>query len=139
LLYVIEKKLTDILAAAEKLHSQAIHTFVNAVVFDTADETYTSASLDVSEYRNFTILLDLAVTLAPTDIVIRVQFSDDDSTFYNLMNGPFGDLRYEDTAGAKVEALTGRIIASYMRIYVVSSGCDATNKFTLTVKAELKN
>jgi len=51
------------------------------------------------------------------------------------MNGPFGDLRYEDSAGAKQEAVIGKVVAPYMRIHVVSSGCDGTNTFTLTAKA----
>lgn len=120
-----------------KLHQQKIQTFVDGVVFNSSAEAYTSAALDVSDYRNFSLLIDLAVALAPTDIVIRVQFSDDNVTYYNLMNGPFGDLRYEDTAGAKLEAVFGNIMASYMKVYVLSSGCDATNFFTLTVKAIL--
>lgn len=118
-----------------KLHSQAIHTLVDAVVFNSTDETYTSASIDVSAYRFFSVLLDLAVADAPTDIVVRVQMSDDDSTWRNFMNGPFGDLRYEDAAGAKNEAIHGPLSAPYMRFYIVSSGCTATKTFTLTAKA----
>lgn len=120
-----------------KLHKQKIQTFVDGVVFNTSAEDYTSSALAVSDYRTFSLLIDLAVALAPTDIVIRVQFSDDDVTYYNLMNGPFGDLRYEDTAGAKLEAVFGNIMSTYMKVYVLSSGCDATNTFTLTVKAIL--
>ena len=121
----------------QKSHIQKIHTFVDDVVFNSVNETYTAPGIDVSDYRDFAILIDLAVAFAPTDIVVRVQFSDDDSAYYNLMNGPFGDLRFEDTAGAKKEAVVGKVIAPYMRISVASSGCDATNKFTLTVKVVL--
>lgn len=120
-----------------KLHKQTTHTFVDAVVFNSTDEAYTSAAFAVSDYREFSLLTDLAVANAPTDIVIRVQFSDDNVTYYNLMNGPFGDLRYEDTAGDKLEAVFGKVMAAYMKVYVLSSGCDATNTFTLTVKAVL--
>lgn len=120
-----------------KLHKQKINTFVDGVVFNTSAEAYTSAKLDVSDYRNFSLLIDLAVASDPTDIVIRVQFSDDDVKYYNLMNGPFGDLRYEDGAGDKLEAVFGNIMAAFMKIYVLSSGCEAAKTFTLTVKAIL--
>ena len=130
-------KLDTLHADLGKLHAQTTHTFVDGVVFNATDEAYTSAAFDVSDYRKFSLLIDLAVALAPTDIVIRVQFSDDDVTYYNLMNGPFGDLRYEDTAGDKLEAVVGKVMAAYMKVYVLSSGCDGTNTFTLTVKAVL--
>jgi len=120
-----------------RLHAQKTHTFVDGVVFNSTDEDYTSDSLNVSNYRDFDLLIDLGVTLAPTDIVIRAQFSDDDITYRNYMNGPFGDLRFEDGAGDKNEALIGKVIAPYMKIYALSSGCDGTNKFILTVKAVL--
>jgi len=120
-----------------KLHQQKIHTFVDAVVFNSPDEDYTSASRDVSDYRDFAILIDLAVASAPTDIVIRVQFSDDNIKYYNLMNGPFGDLRFEDSAGDKLEAVVGKAMSKHMKVYVLSSGCDGSNTFTLTVKVIL--
>lgn len=114
--------------------SQQVNTLVDGVVFNSANEDYTSAVIDVSALRNFTLLIDLGVTLAPTDILIQPQFSDDDLTYYNLVNGPFGSLLYEDEAGAKKEAITGVIMAQYLKLYVLSSGCDATNFFTLTAK-----
>jgi len=123
--------------AIQKSHIQKTHVFVDAVVFNEAAEAYTSEKLDVSDYRDFAVLLDLAVALAPTDILISVEFSDDCTTYYRLVNGPFGDLRYEDTAGAKKEAIIGKVIASYMRIHVLSTGCNATNTFTLTAKVVL--
>lgn len=120
-----------------RLHAQKTHTFIDGVVFDSTDEDYTSDSRDVSNYRDFGLLIDLDVTLAPTDIVVRVQFSDDDVTYRDYMNGPFGDLRYEDGAGDKNEAVVGKVIAPYMKIYALSSGCDGTNKFALTAKVVL--
>lgn len=123
--------------AVQKSHAQKIHTFVDAVVFNSADETYTATGIDASDYREFSLLIDLAVVSDPTDIQIQVRFSDDDVTYRQLMNGPFGDLRYEDGAGAKAEAINGKVSAPYMDIHVISSGCEAGKTFTLTVKTVL--
>lgn len=133
----VEGSLTTIDTKLGKLHGDADHTLVDAITFDDDPTTYEATGVATKDYRFFALAIDLAVVDAPTDIVIAVQFSDDDSTYYNLMNGPFGDLRYEDTAGAKKEVLVGRVIADYMRVYVVATGTDSTHKFTLTVKLRL--
>ncbi len=119
--------------------AQKVQTLVSAVVFDSTAEAYTSASLDCSGYRKFLLENNVDVTLVPTDINIQVQFSDDDVTFYNYMDGPFGSLMYEDGAGDKLESVSGECLAKYMRLYVLSSGCSSTNKFTLTSKVILSN
>jgi len=119
------------------LTAQETHLFVDDVTFDDDPVTYTADGYDVSDYREFELLLDLAVVNAPADIVIRVQFSDDDVDYYTHMNGPFGDLRYEDTAGAKAEAIHGKCVAPFMRVYVAAAGTDGSNKFVLTAKAVL--
>jgi len=116
---------------------QTTHVFVDNITFDDDPTTYTADGLDVSAYREFLLLLDLAVANTPTDIVIRVQFSDDDLIYYTYMNGPFGDLRYEDGAGAKTEVIHGKCIAPFMRLYIAATGTDATDKFILTAKAVL--
>lgn len=142
---VCETVLTDGVVASldtleldiEALTAQATQTFVDNITFDDDPTTYTATGVDVSAYRDFLLLIDLAVVDTPTDIVIRVQFSDDNSTYYNYMNGPFGDLRYEDAAGAKLEAIVGKCIAPYMRVYVAATGTGSTHKFVLTVKAVL--
>lgn len=133
----LEDKLDTLHDDLEELHAQDDHVMINNVVFDTADEAYLSPSVETNAYHEFSLLLSLAVTLAPTDIVIEVWFSDDDTTYYKYMNGPFGDLRYEDTAGNKLEALVGRVCAPYMKVGAVSSGCDGSNKFALIAKVVL--
>lgn len=119
------------------LTKQAVSTLIDAVVFNSAAEAYTSAAVDCSGYRKFLIEMNVDVTLVPTDLNIQVQFSDDNATFYNYMNGPFGSLMYEDGAGDKLECVSGDCLAQYVRLYILSSGCDATNKFTLTAKLVL--
>lgn len=116
---------------------QTTHVFVDGITFDDDPTTYTTDGLDVSAYHEFLLLLDLAVVNTPTDIVVRVQFSDDDLIYYTYMNGPFGDLRYEDEAGAKAEVIHGKCMAPYMRLYIAATGTDGTDKFILTAKAVL--
>lgn len=120
-----------------KLHSQATHTLVDDITFDDDPITYTSSSVDSEDYRDLSLLIDLAIVDTPTDIVIRLQESDDDTTFYTIMNGPFGDIRYEDAAGDKTEAIHGKVCAPYLRAYVVATGTGTTHKFTLTLKVIL--
>ncbi|HDZ62617.1 MAG TPA: hypothetical protein ENH40_05685 [Nitrospirae bacterium] len=112
-------------------------TFVDNILFDTANEIYTSVIVKCAPFRNFMLLIDLNVTGAPTDIVIDVKFSDDRANFYKYMLGPFGDLRYEDTAGDKMECINGPIIAQYMQLKLTSSGGSGGNTFQMTVKAIL--
>ncbi len=111
--------------------------FVKDVLFDSAAETYTSNSFECAPYKEFLLFIDLDVTGAPTDIRIWVEFSHDNVNFFKLMDGPFGSLMYEDAAGDKKEAVSGKIIAHWMRIYVVSSGCTSSLTFKLSVTAEV--
>lgn len=119
------------------LTKQAVSTLIDAVVFDSAAEAYTSAAVDCSGYRKFLLEINLAVVLAPTDIRIDVEFSDDNVTFYKHMNGPFGSLMYVTAQGDKLECVSGECQAQYVRLYALSSGCDATNKFTITAELVL--
>lgn len=121
----------------EKLQDN--HLFVDAVVFDTQAESYTSESFYVFDYSQFLLLIKLVVTSQPTDIVIKVQFSYDNTNWYNYMLYFWGDLRYGYAAGNKNECLPGLVLAPYMRIYVLSSGCSSTIKFTLTINAILNS
>ena len=133
----LEDKLDTLHDDLEALHSLDGSVLVNNVVFNEAAETYSSAWKESDAYREFALLIDIGVTGSPTDIVIRAQFSDDESDHYNYMNGPFGDLRYEDAAGDKVEAVMGRVCAPFFRVHVISSGCDANNYFTVKIKVVL--
>lgn len=121
-------------AACEALSKTTVVTPVNNEVFDNVQATYTSAEVNSAGYRKFLLRIILGVTLAPTDIKINVQFSQGGATFENYTRGPFGSLMYEDTAGAKSECIEGDIVGDRMRINVVATGTDATNKFTLTCK-----
>lgn len=114
---------------------QVSETFINNITFDDSTSSKLSNRFLTAAFRKFTLLLNLTVTLAPTDILIEIFVSDDGSTFYKLMDGVFSDLRYEDSAGNKMEAIQGEINAPYMKIKATATGTDATNKFTLSAKA----
>lgn len=110
-------------------------TFIDDVVFNTSGETSTSDPFQCAPYAEFLLLVELDVTGSPTDIYIDVQFSDDKANWYKYMRGPFGDLRWEDSAGDKLECLDGPVLAPWMRLYVVSSGCTSSAYFTMRAKA----
>lgn len=110
-----------------------IHTFIDDITFNNTITTVTSSSVGTEKYNSSILLIDLAVANDPTDIVIEVEFSDDNVTFYKYMLGPFGDLRYEDSA-AKKESLLLDCAPMYVRIKVTATGTDETKTFTLTVK-----
>lgn len=129
-----EVSLDAIQAAGEALSKVTVVTPVNNQVFDNVQTTYTSAEINSAGYRKFLLRIILGVTLAPTDIKINVQFSQGGATFENYMRGPFGSLMYEDTAGAKSECIEGDIAGDRMKINVIATGTDASNKFTLTCK-----
>jgi len=111
---------------------------LNNVVFDNVTTTRTSSSIHCEPYSKFSLFIDLKVTGTPTNLLIGVFFSDDNIKFYKLMNGFWGDLRYEDTAGDLMECVQGRLTGSFMQIKATATGTSATDKFTLTVKAVLE-
>lgn len=111
------------------------HLFVDAVVFDSTAEAYTSESFDCSDYSNMLLLVNHAVTLTPTDIVIKIQFSFDNVTFYDYICAFWGDLRYATAQGNLKESMNCKVLAPYVRLYLLSAGCTATKYFTETINA----
>jgi len=108
--------------------------FIDNVTFDATTTTATSESFKCEPYKQFIVLIELDVTGAPTDILYDIEYSDDGGKFYKLMNGPFGDLRYEDAGGDLIEAVTGYVIAPYMRIKATATGTGQGATFRTTVK-----
>ena len=108
--------------------------FVDHINFNTANEVYTSEPFHCAGYRDALLLVNLDVTGAPTDIYIDIQFSDDFAIWYKYMLGPFGDLRWEDAAGDKKESLNFPVLAPYIRLYLVSAGCEQGAEFLMNVK-----
>ncbi len=107
---------------------------IDAVTFNNVTASFTSAAFFCEPYTKFNLLIDLDVTNTPTDILFSIEFSDDNAKFYKYMNGPFGDLRYEDSAGDKLESILGELRASYVRLKAVATGTTAANTFKVTAK-----
>lgn len=121
-------------AAVEALTATTVVTAVNNQTFDDVQASYTSAQIASGGYRKVLVRIILGVTNAPGTIKINLQFSEGGTTYENYTRGPFGSLMYEDTAGAKSECIEADIMGSRIKINVVATGTDATNKFTLTCK-----
>ena len=112
-------------------------TFIKKISFDADITTYTSEPFHCAGYRDGLLLINLDVIGAPTDIVFNVEFSDDRSNWYKYMIGPFGDLRYENAAGDKMESVNFPVLAPHMRIKGVATGTGQGAIFLMTVKAIL--
>lgn len=107
-------------------------TCLDSVVFNDATTTTTSTAVNCSAFHDFLLSLNVDVTGAPTDILFDVEFSQDNSTFYKYMTGPFGDLRYEDTAGDKLECISGRCLDKYIRLKATATGTAEAATFTVS-------
>jgi len=105
---------------------------LSGIVFNNVLTTATSTAVFCRHFHEFNLMLGITIALAPTDILFSVLFSFDNVTYYKYMNGPFGDLRYEDSAGAIAECISGPIIANWIKLKAVATGTDATNTFTVT-------
>lgn len=111
---------------------------LESTTFNNLVTTATGKTFEVPAYSRAMLYLFVDVTLAPTDIVFSIYFSDDTLVWYKYMMGPFGDLRYDDAAGDKFECLDLPIIAKYMRVTAVATGTSAVNLFNAQVKAILE-
>ncbi len=108
-------------------------------VFDDTLSTFTTTSFRCLPFNEFLLLIKFVVTATPTDILFIVEFSADNVTFHKYMNGPFGDLRYEDSAGNKNEAISGKCLGRYVRVTVTATGTTAANKFTVDINLLISN
>ena len=110
---------------------------IDAVTFNASVTTKTGKSFEVIAYRDALILINLDVTGAPTDIVFDIEFSRDRQNWFKYVIGPFGDLRYEDSAGDKKDCLEIPILAPFMRCKATATGTDGSKTFKSTIKAIL--
>ena len=114
-------------------------TAIKNITFDATTTTKTSEIFYCEPYSKFAIAIDLDVTLTPTDILFEIFFSDDNIKFYKLMNGPFGDLRYEDSDGDLKELIHGECHGTWAQVKATATGTSAANKFTVTAKLIFSN
>ena len=119
-----------------------ITTLIDAVRIDNDPTTSSSSKLDVHDFSKGLLFIDIDSTLAPTDLLIDLEVSDDNgTTWYKLMNDFLSDLRYEDTATASglKECLEIPLPGDDIRVTVTGTGTDATNYFDVTIKLQPLN
>ena len=114
-------------------------TLIDAIRIDDAPTFYNSALMDVAGYSAVWVLIDIDSTLAPTDLRVLAQFSDDaGGTWWDFEEGLFASLYWEDTdtaAGINKTFLLPCGGIDDIRIRIVGTGTDATNFFDCTVLA----
>ena len=110
---------------------------VNSVKLDDDPTFYNSLGYDVTGAVGCQVLIDIDSTLAPTDIRVLAQFSDDGgTTWWDYEEGLWASLFFEDTDTAAGINKTYTLPVSghdELRIRLVATGTDATNFFTVTV------
>lgn len=98
------------------------------------NNAHQTGGINVEPYSKFNLYVDLAAeTLAPTRLDIRVQFSYDNATWFNLADGPFGSpLGYVPANCPIQDCQQGDCVALWLRVEYQGVGCDGSNYFTIT-------
>lgn len=126
--------------AYEPKRIKTIVTLWEDEVFNDVQTSLNSSRVRTKDYTDFALFLFIDSTLAPTDIVFKIQFSNDDgTTWFDLQNDFWADLRYEDTAVAAgvYEVLSGKCAGRDIRLRAVAIGTSAANLFTVSAYLEL--
>ena len=113
---------------------QKVVDFITAILFNCPGQIAVSQPFECLGYRDLLLLIDLDVTGQPTDIVIELEFSNDRVNWYKYSQDFWIDLRYEDTAGDLLECVEAPVLAPWVRVRLVSTGCEAGATFEMTVK-----
>ena len=114
-------------------------TLIDGIRLDNDPTFYNSDALDIEGYGMIALLVAIDSTLAPTDVRLLAQFSDDGgTTWWDFEEGFWASLYWEDTATA-TEIHKAFILPvagfDHMRIRAVATGTNAANYFDVTVKA----
>jgi len=114
-------------------------TLINAIRLDDAPTYYYSAAMDVTGWGAVWVFIFIDSTLAPTNVRILAQFSDDaGTTWWDFEEGFWAALYWEDVdtaAGIRKALLLPVAGIDTLRIGAIGTGTDATNFFDVTVKA----
>lgn len=86
------------------------------------------ASFECRRYKKFILFITGTAPALPATLKVQVQFSDNNTTWYNYMTSPFHDLT-SDGAGAISESYSGDCLGNYIR--AVITGATATVKAIL--------
>lgn len=116
------------------------NTFQSAVRIDDSPTSDTSSSFDASLYSRGRMFMIVDSTGTSThELQIIVQYSDDDSTYYDVQESFYGDLRYEDAATAT--AVNHSVpfpepLAKYIKTKIVGVNTTSSNYFDVTIKGQ---
>ena len=112
---------------------------LSALAVDDTDDHF-SSSVDMA--GKSAAMIQLAITVAqntPTSMQVWLQVSDDDSAWFDYTLNPWNALVWEDAAAPYAEALPLPVnVGRYVRLKVVGTGCDGTNRFALTADINVR-
>ena len=115
----------------------------DAVALTVDDTDYAAAEIDCEVCTDFLLMYDITETGTLVDgdrLRIRVQFREEDGTWRDYGNGPFGALYEEQSTTPCNICLSGCCIGERMRIVATTDYTNATpasNYFTITSKVTL--
>ncbi len=123
----------------ELISEAAWATVIDAVRLDNDPTFFNSAAIDSDGWSAAWVLINIDSTLAPTDIRVVAQFSDDvGMTWWDFVEGLWASLYWEDTgtaAGIRRAFLLPLGGIDLFRIRAVATGTNAGNFFDVTVRA----
>jgi hypothetical protein len=107
------------------------------VTLDDSPTTYTSGSVDLREHDEITLLVGITKTLTPTNVILTVLGSGDNTNFYAIgrifdqsETTPVASVTYTATGG---DSLVLKDYYPYIKVKVDGTGTDATNYFAVKV------
>ncbi len=103
----------------------------------------TGVSVSVRRFRECLLQIEFgAITGTPDDITIQLQFSDNGSTWYDYVMGPFGALVHTDSiiSTGLLRCWSFRAPAENLRLKVSTSGIGNNEAFSIeTARITMKN
>jgi len=122
----------------ETITESAWTTLIDNIRIDDAPTFYNSVAHNISTQSAVWVHIAIDSTLAPTNLRVIAQFTDDGgTTWWDFEEGLWASLYWEDldtAAGINKAFLLPCGGQDSMRIRVVGTGTDATNFFDVTVK-----
>jgi len=119
--------------------SREIIRLLDAITLDDNPTTINSDAVECSAFRNFSLIIDVDSTGAPTTVQFIVEFlNPDTSNWHVYKQGVFASLIYEDTDTATEihEMFSGVVAGRSMRVRVVAVGSTSSATFKVSVSAD---
>lgn len=111
-------------------------TLIDNITLDDAPTEYESACTDISTYDYGMLFIDIAVGAGvPTDCLFEVWTGcTAGACDYKIMDGPLGDLRYDDTCCPKHEGIAIPYFCDFLKVKIIGTGTAAGATFVVTAK-----